>query len=129
VALWAEATVHPIERGSCLQHEVGADPGCRGGPRRDSAASAEGGAPPKVRPWRRSRPAPPGPRSRPTGGDRWSDGEAEDQRRHEDERRHPDEKGALSCLGSERVQLVSFTFHFSFTFHCITDTPKGDVGI
>ncbi|MGH2679320.1 MAG: hypothetical protein ACRDG8_02370 [Actinomycetota bacterium] len=47
----------------------------------------------------------------------WSDGEAEDQRHHEDERRHPDEKGALSCFGSERVQLVSFSFHFSFTFH------------
>ena len=47
----------------------------------------------------------------------WSDGEAEDQRHHEDERRHPDENGALSCFGSERVQLVSFTFHFSFTFH------------
>src|SRR5215210_5465695 len=59
----------------------------------------------------------------------WSDGAAEDQRHHEDERRHPDEKGALSCFGSERVQHVSFTLHFSFTFHCISDTPKGDVGI
>ena len=46
-----------------------------------------------------------------SGGDCWSDGEAEDQRHHEDERRHPDENGALSCLGGERVQLVSFTIH------------------
>jgi hypothetical protein len=94
-----------------------------------SAARAEGRAPPKVRPWRRSRPVPPRPRSRRTGGDRCSDSEAEYQRHDEDEHRHPDEKGALSCFGCERVQLVSFTFHFSFTFHCITDTPKGDVGI
>jgi hypothetical protein len=70
-----------------------------------------------------------GPGSRRTGGDRWSDGEAEDQRHHEDECRHPDENGALSCFGSERVQGVSFTFHFSCTFHCIRDTPRGDVGI
>jgi hypothetical protein len=59
----------------------------------------------------------------------WSDGEAEDQRHHEDERRHPDEKGALFCFGSERVPLISFTLHFSFAFHCLSDTPKGDVGI
>jgi hypothetical protein len=60
--------------------------------------------------------------------DRWSDDEAEDQRHHENERRHPEENGALSCFGSEQVQLVSFTFHFSFTFHRTTYTPKGDVG-
>jgi hypothetical protein len=53
-----------------------------------------------------------------------SDGEAEDQRHHEHERRHPDEKGAQSCFGSEGVQLVSFAFHFSFAFHCISDTRK-----
>ncbi len=64
-----------------------------------------------------------------TGGGRWSDSEAEDQRHHEDEHRHPDETGAVSCFGSERVQLVSFTFHFSFTFHLACDTPEGDVGI
>ena len=53
-----------------------------------------------------------------------SDGEAQDHRHHEHERRHPDEKGALPCFGSEQVQLVSFTLHFSFAFHYISDTPK-----
>ena len=61
--------------------------------------------------------------------DRCSDGEAEDHCHHEDERRHPYEKDALSGFGSEPVQHVSFALNFSFSFHCISDTPKGDVGI
>jgi hypothetical protein len=59
----------------------------------------------------------------------WSDGEAEDHCHHDDERRTRDEKGAPSRFVSERVPHVSFTFHFSFTSHCISDTPKGDAGI
>jgi hypothetical protein len=62
-------------------------------------------------------------------GDRSSDDEADDQRHHEDERRHPDEAGAVSCFGSERVQLISFTLDLSFAFHRIADTRRGDVGI
>lgn len=66
-----------------------------------------------------------GLRSRRTGGDRWSDDEAEDQRHHEDERRHPDETGAVSRFGSERVQLVSLTLDLSFTFHADL-IPRGE---
>ena len=73
--------------------------------------------------------AQPGLRSSRSGDDRWSDDEAEDQRHHEDERRHRDETSAVTCFGSERVQLVSFTFHFSVTFHCVRDTPRADAGI
>lgn len=73
--------------------------------------------------------AQPGPRSSRSGDDRWSDDEAEDQRHHEDERRHRDETSAVTCFGSERVQLVSFTFHVSVTFHCVRDTPRADAGI
>lgn len=65
------------------------------------------------------------PRTRRPGGERWSDDEAEDQRHHEDERRHPDEIGALSCFGSEPVQLVPFTLHFSLTFHRMIRYPEG----
>jgi hypothetical protein len=35
----------------------------------------------------------------------------------------------VSCFGSERVQLISFTLDLSFAFHRIADTRRGDVGI
>ena len=69
--------------------------------------------------------APPGLPPRRTAGDRWSDDEAEDERHYEEERRHPDEIGVVSRFGSERVQLVSITLHFSFTFHRISKYPEG----
>ena len=64
-----------------------------------------------------------------TGGPVWSDGQAEDEGHHKDKRRRPDENGARSCLGGERVQLIPFAVHFSFTFHAYLIPPTGTLHV